>query len=290
MKYSEIDIETEAASGELLAALLAEQGIAVEERDATTLLKPEAGRALLVAWCEPAQAEETCALISAVARQAGCEVAPRLRERDEDEWRDVWKAFFKPRCVGAFAIVPSWHADYVPPHGEILLRLDPGRAFGTGGHASTRLCLEALSRLAAAPGFVCERVLDVGCGSGILGIACTLRSPGCRVVAVDVDPTAAEVTRENAEENHVAARIEAGTTPLAEVPGQFDVVFANIQADVLERLAPELARHLAAGGALIASGLLAEEAESAAAFFARAGLRCRERFVDEGWAALVLAR
>ena len=208
----------------------------------------------------------------------------RLAEHDEDEWRDVWKQFFQPRDVGAFAIVPSWHRDHVPAPGQLVIEIDPGRAFGTGGHASTRLVLEALGRLPPP-----ERVLDVGCGSGILGIACALRRADCRVTSVDIDPEAVATTRENAAINHVGDRVDARVAPVATISGAFDLVLANIQADVLASLSGELAR--LTNGHLVVSGILDDQAaEVADVFKALDVLREVERRSAEGWSAIVLER
>lgn len=284
VRYVEITVDVAAEAAPPLVEALVTEGLAIEERDASTLLKPAPGRALIIAWSEVAAAEETRAHVEEVLRRLALVAEVGIAEHDEDEWRDVWKKFFKPRSVGAFAIVPSWHAEYVARPDETIIRLDPGRAFGTGGHASTRLCLEALSTFEPV-----ERVLDVGCGSGILGIACALRWPSCQVIAVDVDPEAAATTIENAEDNGVADRIAASTTDLARVakpPGLFDLVLANIQADVLIKLSALLIAR--AGRHLVLSGILDEQADGVSAAFAERGAREVSRVSDEGWTALVL--
>jgi ribosomal protein L11 methyltransferase len=177
---------------------------------------------------------------------------------DEESWRDAWKAYFKPRPVGPFVLVPSWER-YAAKPGEIAIDLDPGRAFGTGGHASTRLCLRAIGEIAKRREI--GRFLDVGCGSGLLAIGCAKRWAEASGVAIDVDPEAVDVTVENAAKNGVAERIVAAGTQLAEVAGEFDLVLANIQADVILRLAGELSRHLSPGGFLVVSGILTTQEE-----------------------------
>lgn len=282
VRYVEIAVEVASADGERIGAALVAEGLAVEERDSSTLVKAPIGRAQLIAWAEAGREDETRRVVEDVLRRERVVAEVRLAERDEDEWRDMWKQFFKPRSVGPFAIVPSWHKDdYVPRPGETIIRLDPGRAFGTGGHASTRLCLEAIGRLPRA-----RRVLDVGCGSGVLGIACALRDPDCAVTAIDVDPEAVATTVENAEDNGVQERVRAATMPLARVPGPFDLVLANIHAEVLVKLREPLQR-AAAGGHLVLSGLLAEQGALVASSFEEIGLSPRERIDDEGWCALV---
>jgi len=284
VRFVEIAVEVPAAAGEPLCEELVDSGLSVELRDATTLLKPPPGRALLLTWAPPEQARASAALVEEALQAQGLVAELQLSEHDEDEWRDVWKKFFEPRAVGIFTIVPSWHAAHVLPPGQLRIELDPGRAFGTGGHASTRLVLEALGRLPPP-----ERMLDVGCGSGILGIAAALRRPDCHVVALDVDPEAVATTRENAAINHVAARLDARTAPLSSLSGAFDLVVANIQADVIVGLCGELTR--VTNNHLIVSGLLDDQADAVAdAFAALDLLRPIERLSDEGWSAIVLER
>jgi ribosomal protein L11 methyltransferase len=183
-------------------------------------------------------------------------------------------------------LVPSWES-YTPDAGDVVIALDPGRAFGTGGHASTRLCLQALDRL---EGPAAARFLDVGAGSGLLAIACALAWPAARGLCVDIDPDAVEVSRENAARNQVADRVEAGTTPIDEVQGRFEVVTANIQPEVLIPMAAALTARLAPGGRLILSGILIEAADAVEEAYRAVGLTLAARFDEDGWRALVWAR
>jgi ribosomal protein L11 methyltransferase len=192
------------------------------------------------------------------------------RARDESEWRELWKQYFKPRRVGRFVIVPSWDK-YDGP--ELRLELDPGRAFGTGQHPSTRLCLEMLDGDA-------KSFADIGCGSGILGIACKKLWPAARGFAMDVDPDAVEVSRENAARNGVDLEF---STEMPE--GDFDLVLANIQPEVLIPLAPRL---MALGKRLILSGILVEAADSVVAAYA--GMHLQNTRDDDGWRVLVLQK
>jgi ribosomal protein L11 methyltransferase len=174
----------------------------------------------------------------------------------QEDWANSWKEHFKPTRLGERLIVaPTWEPCSAEP-GDLVIRLDPGMAFGTGTHATTRLCLQALEQiLASGPA---ANTLDVGCGSGILAIAAALLGSD-PVVAIDIDPVAAEVTIENARLNGVEELVAASVTPLQMVSGRFDIVVANILAEDLARMAGELAAKVAAGGWLVLSGILNEK-------------------------------
>jgi ribosomal protein L11 methyltransferase len=208
----------------------------------------------------------------------------------EAEWRDAWKRYFKvSHLTREFVVVPSWET-YEPKPGEVVIDLDPGMAFGTGTHASTRLVLEELQALADA-GVTPARILDVGCGSGILSIAAVKRWPAATCVAVDNDPIAVQATAENALANKVADRIDASVTPSGELVETFPLVLANIQAHVLRELKDALVART--GGTLILSGLLTPQAAPLADEFVAAGLRLvgiRASKDDPQWSSAVLAR
>ena len=279
-RYTEIAFVVAPEEAEELIATLVDVGApGVEERDQTTFQKFD-GK-MLVVWIPVGEAR---AFLER-ARAAGLPPpADASRVRDEDEWRDVWKQYFAPRKVGRFVIVPSWEK-YAPANDEIVLDMDPGRAFGTGGHPSTRLCLVAISELAR-----CERFLDVGCGSGVLAIALAKLFPEASGLAVDVDADAVDVSRENAMRNAVLDRISVSATPVEEVHGPFDVVTANILPDVLIPLAQPIAARVGDGGTLILSGILQGLADGVEAAYAALGLRATARLDEEGWRALVMAR
>jgi len=203
----------------------------------------------------------------------------------EEEWRDAWKRYFRTvRLTRQIVVVPSWDSHDSAP-GDRIIHLDPGQAFGTGAHASTRLVLELMQELADG-GARPRRVLDLGTGSGILALAALALWPEAEVHAVDNDPVAALVARENAAANR--AQIAVG---LEWPPGTFDLVTANIQADVLTGLAPALAPRV--GGHLILSGLLSEQVDPVAALYAAAGLtlvRTAPGREDPAWSAALLER
>jgi len=207
----------------------------------------------------------------------------------ESEWRDAWKKYFNAtRLTRQIVVVPSW-TEYAPAAGDLVIDLDPGMAFGTGAHASTRLVLEELQDLVDA-GVAPARIADVGCGSGILSIAAAKLWPAATVAAIDNDPLAIAATAENAALNRVGDRIEAVQGADAALTGQFPLVLANIQAHVLRALMPQLCA--LTGGTLILSGLLAAQAQPLADEFVAAGLRLvkiRPSTVDPQWSSAVLA-
>ena len=188
-------------------------------------------------------------------------------------------------------MVPSWET-FSPAPDDVAIDLDPGMAFGTGTHASTQLVLEELQAIADSA-VVPVRVLDVGCGSGILAIAAVKRWPGATCVAVDNDPIAITATEDNAAVNRVTDRIAASTRTLGELAGPFPLVLANIQAHVLRALQAQLIEHTAAGGRLILSGLLTPQAQPLADEFVAAGMQLvhvRASTADPQWSCAVLVR
>ncbi len=210
----------------------------------------------------------------------------------EAEWRDAWKRYFKvSRLTRQFVVVPSWEP-YTAAPDDVVIDLDPGMAFGTGTHASTRLVLEELQTLADA-GAVIDRFVDVGCGSGILAIAAVKRWPGSTCIAVDNDPIAIAATIENATTNRVQDQIAASVTPIGEVAEQFPLVLANIQAHVLRELATALISAMRPGATLVMSGLLTPQAQPLADEFVAAGLvlvRVRPSTDDAQWSCAVLQK
>jgi ribosomal protein L11 methyltransferase len=204
-----------------------------------------------------------------------------VREIKEEAWLEAWKASFKPIRVAAFLVRPTWSdAD---PGDAIVLSLDPGMAFGTGLHPTTQACLRALSRIDV----VGKRVADVGTGSAILAIACAKR--GAReIVAVDVDEVAVKEATENAARNGVAIDLDVGSA--SDLDGSFDVIVANIVAAVLQKIAADLAGHLAPDGRLVVAGIIATEEDETRAALEERGLRAVTREQDGDWVALELTR
>ena len=207
----------------------------------------------------------------------------------EADWAEAWKAHFPVLRVGRRLVIrPTWRRHRAQPD-DVVLALDPGMAFGTGLHPTTRLCLASLDAAADRGKVEGARVLDVGCGSGILAIAAAhLGAEG--VLGVDTDPIAIEATLANAARNHLAPRIEArlGSVPTGEAP--FDLVLANLIASVLVMLARQLAGELRPGGTLLASGIFVDREDEVRAAFATADLAVSSRSVEGEWIALEAVR
>lgn len=197
----------------------------------------------------------------------------------EQDWVRLTQSQFEPVAVTEdFWIVPTWHQ--APAGVGRFIRLDPGLAFGTGSHPTTRMCLRWIARHApASPAW--QRVLDYGCGSGILAIAASLHG-AAQVVAVDIDTAAVTATRDNASANGVA--LQAGVPSLAE--GVHEVVLANILASPLKLLAPLLCGHVAPGGWLVLAGLLDRQAEDIATVYAPY-LTLNVLDSEDGWSLMV---
>lgn len=250
-RYPYVQVSVPADQAEEVAVALWEAGATgIEERDGGTLVRPEGeGSAVtLVA------AFDDEALARRVADAMGTRYPSRLEHVVGDEWRDAWRAHFKPVRIGQRLVVrPSWEPVSLWP-GEVEVVLDPGRAFGSGTHETTRLVLREVDRHVRGG----ERVLDAGCGSGILGVA-ALKLGARRVRAVDVDPDVVPVARDNARRNRVASRMDVSTTPVDRLRGEYDLVLANIETPVLVSLADALAARVAPGGTLVLSGVLRGE-------------------------------
>ena len=210
-----------------------------------------------------------------------------------EDWSESWKAFFKPTVVGKNIVVkPTWEP-YEPSRGQIVIEIDPGRAFGTGKHPSTALCMEALEgilgetvmeEMGSAPS-----VLDVGTGSGILGIIAA-RLGAKPVLGLDIDPEALEVASGNLERNRVAESMSVSDTPLDQVEETYDVVVANLTASLLTQLADSLSNRVSAKGMLLLSGILAEQVEEVVKLFETHYFKRVQSWSREEWHAVLLRR
>jgi ribosomal protein L11 methyltransferase len=207
----------------------------------------------------------------------------------EEDWADAWKAYFPVLRIGRRLVIrPTWRRHRRRPD-DVVIAMDPGMAFGTGLHPTTRLCLAALEPLADDGTLADARVLDVGCGSGVLAIA-AVRLGAASALGVDIDPIAIEATAANAGRNQLRRRVRAHLGSLPSGEPAFDVVLANLIAGVLVPLATPLRDELRPGGTLIASGIFVDrEAEVRAAFDA-AGLAVRDRSAEGDWVALRAVR
>jgi ribosomal protein L11 methyltransferase len=207
----------------------------------------------------------------------------------EADWAEAWKRHFPVLRVGRRVVIrPTWRRHRREPD-DVVLALDPGMAFGTGLHPTTRLCLAQIEDLADRGGIDGRRVLDVGCGSGILSIAAA-GFGAAEVLGVDTDPIAIEATVANARRNRVTRKVAARHGSLPTGAGPFDVVLANLIASVLVALAAQLHDELAQGGILVASGIFVDREAEVRHALERAGLGVTGRLAEGDWVALEARR
>jgi ribosomal protein L11 methyltransferase len=248
----------------------------LEERDETTLVREAASDQVVVIAAFPDEAAAQHAL-----NEIGGEYEAEIIYVPTEDWATEWRRGFGAQRIGKRLLLhPSWEAVQSEPD-DVVLTIDPENAFGSGDHETTRLVLRLLDQRVAGS----ERVLDVGCGSGVLSIA-ALRLGAASAVAVDIDEDAVVVARRNAEINGVAKRIEASARPLQDIDGVYDIVLANIETRVLIHMPDPLQARIAAGGILILSGILCEERDELLAAYAPMRL---DEWVEEGeWCACLL--
>jgi ribosomal protein L11 methyltransferase len=209
-----------------------------------------------------------------------------LSGTSEEGWADNWKQYYKPTRIGnRVVIVPEWE-DYKAGVGDTVVKMDPGAAFGTGTHETTRLCIEFLEEFVTKS----TRLLDIGTGSGILAV--TALALGAKsAFGVDIDELATKVALENAQLNGVETRLITRRGNLAEnVDGTYNLITANIVADVIMLLAPDVPRHLAQGGIFIASGIIAPREEEVRKELARNGLIVFNSKNQKNWVSLACKR
>ncbi len=202
----------------------------------------------------------------------------------EEDWAESWKQYYKPIRLGRVSIVPAWE-DYTPSEDEAVIRMDPGMAFGTGTHETTRLVMELLQDEIKGG----ERVLDVGCGSGILSL-CASKLGAAFCAAYDIDPVAVRVTRENIEADG-ADNIVCGVSDLlAGVDlsgGKFDFVVANIVADIILRMAPDLSSYILKDTRVILSGIIGERADDIRNAMTALSYKFEREVCDNDWYAML---
>lgn len=253
----EFKVEVSLSAVPALEELLAEQ----EEQHLMVLEDKPSGRAWLTGYYESrAGAQAAWRAFAPLIDVEWLATEPELNELADKDWKESYKEHFKAWKFGRLHWVPVWEREaFLLPPGEEVLWLDPGMAFGTGNHETTRLVVERLVGLAAGKG-TAGRVIDAGCGSGILALSAA-KLGFQRVAAFDNDPLAVDVSRENASLNGLAGRVDfyVGDLVTGLAGRQAELVLANIQADVLMKFARELLGSVAPGGALVLSGILAGE-------------------------------
>ena len=207
---------------------------------------------------------------------------------NEEDWANSWKQYYKPVKIGEkIVICPAWEK-YTPAEGELVIRMDPGMAFGTGTHETTRLVIRLLEKYTKAG----QRMLDVGTGTGILAIcASRLGAELCR--AYDIDPTAVRVARENIKDSGLENVTCDQSDLLKQVSlegGRYDLVCANIVADIIIRMTPDVGKYMKDDAVLLASGIIAERCDDVVACFEENGFKVVEKLTDNDWCGLAVMK
>ena len=302
MEWTDIRLtvaKADADNAEAVATMIAEGGIYIEDYSdieqqvaeiahvdliEQELLDKPRDQVIIHMYLEPgASPVETLALIAARMEAAGIPYTAETEGVEQEDWQNGWRKYYHPMDIGQhLAIVPSWQ-EYDTD--RVKLILDPGLAFGTGGHDTTRLVLEALED-AVSPG---AQLLDVGCGSGILSIAALLLGAE-KAVGVDIDPLAVKTAEENGRINGFAPpRFTVRQGDLAKrVSGRYGVVAANIVADAIIALSPSIPRFLKPGGVYIASGIIDTREAEVLSALAACGFAVETRREHGGWLCLTL--
>ena len=303
MEWTDIQLtvaQKDAEQAEAAATMIAEGGIYIEDYSDleqqvaeiahVDLIEPELlakprDVVIIHIYLEPgAQPAETLGAIQARMEAAGIPYTVRTAGVAQEDWQNGWRKYYHPMEIGRrLAVVPSWQAYDTD---RVKLLLDPGLAFGTGGHETTSLCLEALDELTAGG----ERVLDIGTGSGILAIAALKLGAAC-AEGVDIDPVAVRTACENATLNGVAGQFTGLVGDLSDkASGTYQIITANIVANAIISLAPAVPGLLAEGGHFIASGIIDTRAQEVAEALAKAGLTIAQRKDKRGWVCFVCTR
>lgn len=219
-------------------------------------------------------------------RDLGLCVSIEVEGVSEDDWAENWKKYYKPISLGRVTVVPAWET-YEAKEGEVIVRMDPGMAFGTGTHETTRLVMRILQDVIAGG----ERVLDVGTGSGILSICASKLGAG-EIFAYDIDPVAVRVAKENAEADG-CHNITVGVSDLlagVDRAEKYGVCVANIVADIILRMLPDIGELLLPGAPLILSGIIAPRKEDVIAAAEAEGFTVEREENENDWVALLVRR
>jgi ribosomal protein L11 methyltransferase len=280
---------------------LSSNGVGIDNRTLDTFsletLEETAIKTVTAYFPSDGTLEEKIAVIKAFLIEHGMNFSgfryqdPAIERITDEDWSTSWKEHFKPLRVGKNLVVkPTWE-DYPAGPEDILLDIDPGMAFGTGTHPTTMLCLTVLEKI--FPGLhgtgKTLTALDVGTGSGILTIAAAKLGIS-HISAVDIDQEAVKIAQENCRLNGVEERVTVSDTPLALIPGSFDIVLANILAEDLVRMAADLIAHVKPGGLLILSGILIEKETMVIDDYANSEMTLTEVSREGEWSCLVFTR
>ena len=232
---------------------------------------------------------EYISFIQSQLTENGIEATIEILGTDEEEWSTAWKKYYKPTHIGhKMVIVPTWE-DYTPENGEIVIDMDPGMAFGTGTHETTRLCAEFLEENLAKGDYL----LDVGSGSGILAI-CGSKLGAQKCAACDIDPIAVRTEKENSERNgcdNIDCYVSDLLSDVKLIDNRpFDIVTANIVADIIIRLAPDVGALIRPNGLLIASGIIDEREADVDAALKKYGFEKISAKHEKGWCAILVKK
>jgi ribosomal protein L11 methyltransferase len=204
---------------------------------------------------------------------------------NEDDWAESWKQYYKPVPLGKITVVPAWEK-YTPKDGEIVVKMDPGMAFGTGTHETTRLVIRLMQDELVGG----ERVLDVGTGSGILSICASKLGAGS-CAAYDIDPVAVKVARDNVLSDgctNITVEVSDLLRNVDLSHGKYNFCVANIVADIIIRMLPDIDRYLAAGSPLILSGIISERAEEVREAVRRSGFTVEREIYENDWVGMLV--
>lgn len=252
------------------------------------------GRLVTLAGFSPDDRDRLAGLLPQVAARlaeafglAADEFEFSLELEENHDWAEKWKEGLAPFVAGPrLAVAPTWWPADDLPDREVLLRIDPGLAFGSGHHATTFMCLTNLAELAPDA----RRILDVGAGSGILSLACAALNPAAEIIGVDSDPDTVEVARDNAAANGLADRVDFSARPLNQLSPPFDLIAANITSNPLIELAPAISALAGPDARLVLSGLPESQAPEVYEIYRQQGWLGGEISRQDGWEARVFTR
>jgi ribosomal protein L11 methyltransferase len=284
MKWYALDVTCEAGGREAVEYALMEAGALGTESSVSVEGREDSNEVVTAYFDSPPEVEHVRAALMEALRVYGlassCVRELKFREVEGRDWLAEWKRGWRPAVVGRFVVAPPW-SEVSDASGRLVIRVEPGMAFGTGTHETTRLCLAAIERHFRGRSF-----LDVGTGTGVLAIAAAMLAPSARVEACDTDPLAVSVAEENARLNGVASRINFRVGSVDDSTLSAELVCANLTADVILPLLPALIA--ATCGRLILSGILDTQAEQIRARLLELGAEECEVTRDGEWVAITV--